>query len=82
MKVTAEELKRKAAERRQRAEARAKYEEMLTVPHKTGKRLLKAFPQLKSKEHDVLVSDLRNRLKKIKNRYRILPQADAPAIFL
>ena len=67
MKVTAEELKRKAAERRQRAEElRAKYEEMLTVPHKTGKRLLKAFPQLKSKEHDVLVSDLRNRLKKIK----------------
>ena len=62
MKVTAEELKRKAAERRQRAEElRAKYEEMLTVPHKTGKRLLKAFPQLKSKEHDVLVSDLRNR---------------------
>ena len=67
MKVTAEELKRKAAERRQIAEElRAKYEEMLTVPHKTGKRLLKAFPQLKSKEHDVLVSDLRNRLKKIK----------------
>lgn len=67
MKVTAEELKQKAAERRQRAEElRAKYEEMLTVPHKTGKRLLKAFPQLKSKEHDVLVSDLRNRLKKIK----------------
>ena len=67
MKVTAEELKRKAAERRQRAEElRAKYEEMLTVPHKTGKRLLKAFPQLESKEHVVLVSDLRNRLKKIK----------------
>ena len=67
MKGTAEELKRKAAERRQRAEElRAKYEEMLTVPHKTGKRLLKAYPQLKSKEHDVLVSDLRNRLKKIK----------------
>ncbi len=67
MKVTAEELKQKAAERRQRVEElRAKYEEMLTVPHKTGKRLLKAFPQLKSKEHDVLVSDLRNRLKKIK----------------
>ena len=67
MKVTAEELKRKAAERRQRAEElRAKYEEMLTVPHKIGKRLLKAFPQLESKEHDVLVSDLRNRLKKIK----------------
>lgn len=67
MKVTAEELKQKVAERRQRAEElRAKYEEMLTVPHKTGKRLLKAFPQLKSKEHDILVSDLRNRLKKIK----------------
>lgn len=67
MKITVEDLKQKAAERRQRAEElRAKYEEMLTVPHKTGKRLLKAFPQLKSKEHDVLVSDLRNRLKKIK----------------
>lgn len=67
MKVTAGELKQKAAERRKRAEElRAKYEEMLTVPHKTGKRILKAFPQLKSKEHDVLIADLRNRLKKIK----------------
>ena len=67
MRITAGELKQKAAEHRQRAEElRAKYEEMLTVPHKTGKRILKAFPQLKSKEHDVLIADLRNRLKKIK----------------
>lgn len=67
VKDSAEELLMKAAERRQRAEElRAKYEEMLSVPHKTGKRLLKAFPELKSREHEALVADLRNRLKKRK----------------
>lgn len=68
-KARASELKeiseeRKAQLRRLGEEKAQELTKMISNQHKTGKRLLRAFPKLQSNEHDEVVIQLREHIKK------------------
>lgn len=59
-------LKKQEETKRRIEELRQKYNEMLTGQNKTGRRLLKAFPKMSSKNHEEQFAELKEYLKRKK----------------
>lgn len=62
-------LEKQEQAKKKTEELKQKYEEMLESQSRTGRRLLKAFPNLNSKDHEEQIKELKARFEK-KNRWK------------